>query len=209
MCRDQTCLAYVLLLLITGFAGLVLLLLRVRKKLLVQNLAVTADEVWTEFTHRSPSANFPKSDLIFGVWQDTSSPSPMMVIKDYQNEIVASVEFTFASRSLNILIGQEVFQVEFPLTWKRSAHLRSVGNESVLATYQQLGFFGQHKFEIPHYGTLVCERNGFDLRLRRSYRLNQMLIGTTEELSSLRKIGRLAVFPSTLALPLRIFMLVV
>ena len=207
MFNDQVSLGYMLIAVVIGFAGLIYLLLKYRKSFLEGNLQLTADQAWSEVSDRANKANFSKSDLLFGIWQDLSSTLPILLVKDHTNEIVGRVEFTLSCRKFKISVGNENFDVNFPPTWNRSAHLSIENNKSVLASYLKLNIFGKHQFEIPGYGILISKRPNFNPRIIFDYNLNKNLVGTTQEISSRRRIGRLAVLPPILPLHLRIFIL--
>lgn len=209
MCYGEACFGYMLIVVIIGFAGLIYLSLKSRKSFLEENVQLTADQIWKEVSGRATKDNFSKSDLIFGIWQDKSSTTPVLLVKDQKNEVIARVEFTKARRQWKILIGKEIYFVDFPLTWNRTALLRAADNKSILASYLKMNIFGKHQFEIPEYGTLASERPYFSLRLIFDYRSNHNLVGTIQELSPRRQIGRLAILPSSLPLHLRVFILAV
>ena len=207
MCYDQACLGYTLLAVIAGFAGLIFFLLKYRKRFLEANLQITADQVWSEVVNRGYKTNFSKSDLLFGIWQDKSSTEISLIVKNHQNEIVGRVDFSMGVRKFKISTGHEIFDVDFPLTWKRTAHLRTINSNLILASYLKLNIFGKHQFKILDYGTVIAKRPNLGQRLIFDYGLNNILIGVSQEISSRRQIGRIIILPSNMPLHLRIFIL--
>lgn len=207
MCSDQACLGYTLLAIIAGFAGLIFFLLKYRKRFLEANLQITAEQVWSEVVNRGYKANFSKSDLLFGVWQDRSSTETSLVVKNHKNEVVGRVDFPLGIRKFKISVGQEIFDVEFPLTWRRTAHLRAANSKLILASYFKINIFGKHQFKIPNYGTIMAKRPNLSQRLIFEYGLNNILIGASQEISPRQQIGRIIILPSNMPLQLKIFIL--
>jgi hypothetical protein len=198
-----------LLAIIIFFTGFIFLLLKYRKKFFQRNLLIQADTVWSHVADRATRLNLPKSDLIFGIWQDESATITKFIVKNYKNEVLGNAEIQMASRVIKISIGSETFEVSFPLTWNREAKLRAENSDAILASYLKMNIFDKHQFGIPGYGSLISERSIFSPRMVTDYRLDGLLIGTREEISSFQHVGRLAVIPSDLPLAIRIFILIV
>jgi hypothetical protein len=203
-------LGYFLIAILVGFAGVIYFSLNARKNFLEENLQLSPDQVWKQFANRSDQQSLPsKADLIFGIWGDRSSTTVELLVKNHENEVIGRVEFPMGSRTLKISAGIENYDVDFPLTWNRIAILRAADNQTSLASYLRLNVFGMHQFEIPGYGTLVSKRPQFSFRFIFDYQSKDHWVGTRQELSAERQVGRLAVLPSSMPLHFRIFILAV
>ena len=209
MCTDQNCLGFLFIAVLVFFAGFIYWLLKYRKDFLEKNLLLTADQVWEVVSDRAAKLNFLKSDLLFGVRQDKSASTSILLVKNHKDEIVGRVEYLLATRKIKIFAGEKAFEVDFPLTWNRSANLRAFNEPSVLASYLKLTMFGKHQFGIPQFGKLVSERPGLSPQIIFNYRSEQKLIGTAQEISSRKTVGRLVILPASIPLPVRIFILAV
>ena len=209
MCSNSACLGYLFFLVLIGFAFLIYFLLNYRKKFLAENLLLSAEQVWTDFSKLRLPSHFTKTDLLFGVWQDQTLTRPLLIVKNHQDQKVGQVEFPMASRQFKLTVGTEVFDIDLPATWRRTATLKSQQNDLILAKYVKLNIFSKHQVEIPGYGLLMSERPYLSPSLIFNYRLNSDLVGISKEISVRRQIGRLVVLPSSLPLAIRIFMMVV
>lgn len=209
MSHNEAELGLFLLAVLVGFAFLIFLLLRIRKSWLKENLKISADEIWGMVSERAEKSNFTKSEILFGIAQDESSTIATVVVKDSKNQIIGKASRLMATRSRTISVNGETFVVEFPLTWSRTAILLPCNGQGVIARYTQTGIFGRHEFDVIGYGKLKSSGPGFSSKRVFDYRLGEKLIGTSQEISSMRKVGRLAAFPLCIPLEVRIFMLVV
>ncbi|CAN5475770.1 hypothetical protein BH10BDE1_BH10BDE1_26290 [soil metagenome] len=215
MCSDPACLGYALILVLVGFAVLIYVLLKYRKKLFKQALLITADQVWANISDRATTSGHTKSDLLFGIWQEATPTEMIMLVRNHENDLVGRVEFPMGQRNWKISIGEERFEIDFPLTWNRTADLRRENSEAILASYSigsSFGLngssFGGRHFDISGYGNLVSERLNFSRLKVANYQLNKILVGTSQEISRVRQTGRLILFASSLPLQVRIFLLV-
>jgi len=207
MCKGPECLGYLLLAVLIGFTGLIFLLLTYRKKILKQSLKVTADEIWSGLSSVDKTA-FKRSDLLFGISQDQSAWVSMLLVKNDRDETVGRVEFPTGARRYRIWIKEELFNIDFQLTWNRSAVLSADNDHSPLASYERYGAFGRRRFKIPGYGEILSARRKIGLRNIFDYHLDGKLMGTSQKLSASREIGSLILLPSDLPLHIRIFLLV-
>ena len=208
MCSDPACLGYALILVLVGFAVLIYVLLKYRKKLFKEALLITADQVWANISDRATKSGLAKSDLLFGIWQEATSTEMIMLVRNHENDLVGRIEFPMGQRSWKISIGEERFEIDFPLTWNRTAELRRENSEAILASYAKGSSFGGRQFEISGYGKLVSERPNFSRLKVANYQLNKVLVGTSQEISRVRQTGRLILFAASLPLQVRIFLLV-
>ena len=209
MCPKKICLGFLLIAVFVFFAGFIYWLLKYRKNFFEKNLLLTADQVWEVVSDRALKLNLLKSDLLFGIRQDQSSTTSVLLVKNYQEEVVGRVEYLLASRKIKIFAGEAAFEVDFPLTWNRTANLRPVNETTVLASYLKLSMFGKHQYAIPQFGKLVSERPGLSPQIIFNYRSEQKLLGTVQEISSRKTIGRLLILPANIPLHIRIFILAV
>lgn len=192
---------------IIGFAVLTYLLIKYRRKFLERNLLLTADQIWPEFSDRAIKAHCSKEDLLFGIWQDGTGTVPMLIVKNYKNEIVGKVEFPIARLGIKISAGNEIFKVKLSLLSDWTASLSAENNTSILASYEKLNIFGKHKFEIPEYGTLIAKPQLLKPRYIFDYHLENDLVGASQEFSPIMRICKLIVLPASLPLHIRIFIL--
>lgn len=208
MCRDQACLGYLLTAVIFGFAVLIYVSLKFRNRFLAENLLLSADQAWQNVAARASAMNLKKSDMLFGIWQDASATTRALVVKNGENEVVGRVELPMGSREYKVLVADQIYTAQFPITWNRTARLNVDGHDSALATYEKLSAFGKHKFEIRGSGAIVSERPNFNLRNAFNYRVNGELVGTSENISSRRLVGRLVVLPPSFPNHIKIFILI-
>jgi hypothetical protein len=207
MHSNEAFLGYLLIAIIAGFASLIFLLLKYRRRFLEGNLLLTADQVWPKLSNRAEKSHFARSDLLFGIWQDGSATTPLMIVKNARSKIVGRVEFLMVGRSIKISTEGQIFEIALPLTWRRTANLKAENESHQLASYEKIGWLTKQKFEIPGYGTLIAERPSFSLLNIVEYRLNNILVGTAQEFSKTRKDCRIIILPSTLPLAVRIFIM--
>lgn len=205
MCSEETCLGYALLVTLLGFTILIFACLKYRKKILNQNLTLRADQVWEKVSQRAEKLKLDRSQLNFGIWQDSGFATAALVVKDQQSRIVGRVEKKI--RGWTVKAGDESYRVEFPLTAKRTAVLFKMSDDSKVAAYTSLNFFGKHSFEIPGYGSLASERSSFSFYHVVNYRTGEKLVGTTQNISSRKQTGRIALLPTDIPLHVRIFIL--
>lgn len=208
MCRDQTCFYYLILLILLGSGVVIYAGLKYRKRFFAQNLKITAEHVWEGLRERIETAGFQKEDLLYSIQQDASFTVASLLVKNALSEVVTEVKFPFARREFQFSLGNNKYQIEFPLSWRRKARLISVQDGQVLATYKML-LFGKHHFEIPALDPLVSQRPLITLRLISNYYQKNQWVGTTQKISSRSEIGHAAVLPKNLSLPVKIFILIV
>lgn len=209
MSHNESSLGFLLLAVLIGFAVLVYILLKHRKSWLKENLLITADQIWETISERAEKLNFKKSEMLFGISQDATATTAGLLVKDSKNQIVGQVFSPMATRWRTIKVDNETFTVDFPLTWNRTAILRTSNGEGVIARYTKTSWLGRHEFEVAGHGKLKSERPSLNFKIVFNYRIGEKLIGTAQEISSTRKIGRLVILPLGLPLEVRIFVLAV
>ena len=207
MPHNESSLGFFLLAVLIGFAVLIYILLKHRKSWLKENLLITADQIWETISERAEKLNFKKSELLFAISQDATATTVCLVVKDSKNQIVGQVFSQMATRQRTIKMNNDTFTVDFPLTWNRTATLRKSNGGGIIANYTQTSWFGRHQFEVTGYGKLKSERPSLNFKIVFNYRIGEKLIGTAQEISSTRKIGRLVILPLSLPLEVRIFVL--
>ncbi len=210
MCNNEACLGYFLLAVICGFGLLIFLGLKYNSIFLAKNLLITTDSIWSSLQNRPYISVFSNADLLFGVWQEhpTKSTSAVLTIKDHLENSVGHVEFPIGKRFFVITLGNESYTVEFPMTWSRTAILKSNSTGTKMASYAAISMFGKHKFEIPDLGTLQSNFPSLNFQVGYTYFLRGEFFGIAENVSKTRRIGRYCLFPSRLSLAVRIFMMV-
>ncbi len=114
-----------------------------------------------------------------------------------------------ATRQRTIKVEYKTFTIDFPLTWNRTAILRTSLGEEIIAKYTQTSWFGRHEFDVTGHGTLKPERPTLCFKNVFNYRIGETLIGTAQAISSTREKGKLVVLPLSLPLEVRMFILAV
>lgn len=201
-------LGYFLIAILLGFAALIYFLLKYRKQLQNKDLKMTADEVWKKVSETSFLFNLSKSELIFWNPKDATASTLSLIVKDGFDQMIGEVFISMGSRKRTITMGHYKFFIKFQLTWNRSAILSSEDGHQ-LAQYRQTSWSGRHEIEVNNFGTLKSERAQLGPRVTFNYHLNDQWIGMTQEISSLRKSGRLALLPHEIPLEVRIFILTI
>lgn len=208
MCNNATCLGYLLLVILLGFSILIYFLLRNRKKFLAENLQLIPDQVYKTVSQRAGLLGFSKSHLIYGIYQDKTMTIKQVVVKDFNGDEIGSIENYLGVRKTDIIIGNERHQIEYPLTWRKSALLKNAKGE-LLATYERLPFsLRKHKFIIPNIGTIISQSPPFDFRYPFNYELNGKVIGITQQVAT-RVVGSIVLFPVAYPLNIKIFILAI
>lgn len=209
MCSSDYCLLFYLFLILIGFAVLIYFLLKKRDSLLREYLEFNADQAWDSVKKNLVPINLSKSHLLFGVWQDASATALNLIVKDSKNQIVGEIFKPMGSREQKITINGQIFLIEFPLTWNRTAILYAPNGSKVLARYRKTSWLNRHEFEVSNFGVLKSQWPGHNFKAHYNYKLNDKLVGTCQNISATRQMGRLLVFPSDLPLEVRLFILAV
>lgn len=209
MCSSNECLIYYLFLVLIIFYLIIYFLLKYRKYLQEQYLKITADQVWESAMKQIACLNLSKANLLFAVWQDVSTTTMSLIVKDANNEIVGQVFTPTGTRKKTIKIGEQFFLIEFPFTWNRTAILHAPNGAGIIAKYVKTNWLGHHKFDLIRHGELISESSSANLRATFNYKLNGNLIGTCQNISTAYEKGRLLILPSNLPIEIRIFILAV
>jgi len=209
MINNEVGLAYFLIAILTAFAVLIYVLLKVRVKLQSQDLQINSATVWELIAEHAANLKLQKSNLLFGVYQDVSSNEISITVKNNDNQLVGNVFCKTLTRIRKISIGDNNYIIEYPLTWKRTALLREVNENKIIARYAKTNWLGQHEFEVEGYGLIQSHRPSFDLKVLYDYKLGDETIGSSRKISFSRDIGRLVVLPTDLPLVVRVFILAV
>lgn len=210
MCSSESCLGYLLLMVILGFSVLIFFLIKYRKYLQDKDLQISAEQIWKMRPDIILNRNISKADMIFGVWQDKTASVTELVVKNSNDEVVGVVEHHMGSREYRILMGEQIFRVELPVNWGRSiAHLVS-NDGKIQATYERKSFsMREHKYSILNFGELKSKRSLLSLRQSIEYFQNEKFMAMTCQISSFRKIGRVGFFSLDYPLQIRIFILAI
>ena len=210
MCTDASCLGYLLLLVIFGFAALIYFGLKGRDKFLAGNLQISPDQIWNQVSQKAQRLGLSKADLLYGIYQDRTSSIQQLVVKNSNGDVVGSIDRTTGVRGLELSIGNEKYLVESPLTWRKSAILKTDKGETIAKFERQPMSFKQLKrytFDLQGVGLMEARSPMFQLRYPYDFELNGRIIGLTEAISTTRQIGSIAVFPGNLSLAHRFFIL--
>lgn len=209
MCSSELCLGYVFLLIGIGFSILVFFLLKYRRALLRKDLQISAESLWKKLSYLELDKSISKSNIIFGVWQDKSATVPQLIFKNANDEIIGQVEYHLTARAYEISLGNQIFRIEIPLTWQgMTANLKSSDGKT-LATFKRKSLsLGSHKFFIQNIGELTAKYFFFKRLQPIQYFHDGKHIGSTYQISSIRRVGRVGIFPAEYSLPVKVFIIV-
>lgn len=173
-----------------------------------ENLQLTPDQVWKTIASAAAKAGLGRADMLFGIYQNTDLTTVTLFIKDAQGTVIGRVEKTMAERQARIYVGETLFLVEYPLsTWKRRIELHSTQGQGLLATCIEMNFpIGKLRYEIENQAPLISKRNYWSLLYQDSFLREERAIGLVQSISQ-RIVGRVALLPSDIPLPIRIFIL--
>lgn len=207
MCSSDNCLLTYFFLILIGFAFLIYFLLKKRESLQKEYLEFTADQAWDSVKKNLAPENLSKSNLLFGVWQDASATTMSLIVKDSKNHLIGQIFKPMGTRKQKIKIKDQIYLVEFPLTWNRTAILYSPNGTEILAKYRKTSWLNRHEYEVTGYGVLNSQRPVHNFKACFNYKLNDKIIGTCQNISSTYQKGRLMVFPLDIPLEVRLFIL--
>lgn len=207
MCSGNDCLIYYFSSTLIVFFFLIYFLLKYRGFSQKKYLEINHDQAWENVVKRTDSLNLKKSNMIFGIWKDASLAIMSLVVKDSKDQTIGQVFKAIGSREQTIKIGEQIFLIEFPLTWNRTAVLHAPDGAGIIASYRKTGWFSQHEFELKDYGILKSDWPGLNLKAIFNYKLQGKLVGTCQNLSSTREKGKLIIFSTDLPLEVRLFIL--
>lgn len=192
-----------------GFGVFIFFLLRLREKYQLQDSQIQPEKVWDLICDHAEELGLPRSNLLFGIIRDITSTEISVKVKNQYGDIVGSIFRKSLSKKRTIVVDTAEFDIEFPLTWKRTAILRSTSDRKILARYKNTGWLYHHQIEIPGFGIIKTESKTWSSWRRYDYKLNGNTIGTSQLLSRRRETGRLTVLPDILPLEIKIFMLAI
>ena len=167
------------------------------------------ETVWKTISDHALKLNLSKSNLLFSTFQDASPTALSMLVKDINGLTAGTVISQTLSRKRNLSIETENYVIEFPLTWNRTAILRSLNDGRVLAKYTRTGWRDRHQFEVIGFGVLNSESSSFNFKFRKDYKMSEKIIGTRQNYSAEREKGKLIVLPTDIPLAVRVFILAV
>ncbi len=206
MCHEAACLGSLFIAVLVAFAALIFFLIRYRKNFLAENLKLSPDQVWKNVSQRASRYGLAKGDLLYGIYQDKTSSIRQIVVKDSNGTVIGQAEQPMSVRGMTLILEKETYQVELPLTWRRKAVLKQASGE-VLSTFERLPYtFVKHQFTIPGFGVLQSERARFSFQYPFEYRSHGKVMAITQQISQ-RPVGVIALAPSNIPLPVRIFIL--
>ncbi len=208
MCYSASCLGIWLLVILFGYAILIYFGLRYRKTFLAENLQLSPDQVYMPISQQAAQLGFSKADLLYGIYQDKTASVMQTVVKDSTGGVIGSIEQHLGVRGTDIFLGNEKYEIEYPLTWRTSAHLKNANGE-ILARVERLPFsIREHKIIIPNIGVFISQSHLFKFRYHFEYRLNGAVVGMTRRISN-QEVGGIALVPSHYPLILRVFILAI
>jgi hypothetical protein len=170
---------------------------------------MTAEQVWASVAEQAAKLKLIKSDMLFGIPQDASATTVCVAVKDANDKVVGRVHWPMAIRQKTVEIGDEIFLIEFPLSWNRTAILRGLNSAGIVAKYTRTSWLGRHEYDIAGYGVINSERASLSLRIPFNFRMGERLIGMRQKISSAREKGDIVLLPSDIPLQVRIFVLTV
>lgn len=186
MINNEADLGIILIVILLIFTLLIYFLLKARRHLQIQDLQLDPETVWKSVSKTAADLNLSKANMIFGVFHDVSSTEISLAVKDMTNQVVSEVVSQPPSRKRTFDIGNQKFLIEFPLTWNRTAILRSLNDSKILARYEK-GIF-----DVSDYGQVDLKTSGIK-----------------RNILSLRNKGKLVILPADLPLHAKIFILAV
>lgn len=196
-----------LLVVFLGFTALIIFLLRLRKRINDRNLKTPSAEIWAGVSSRLTRLGLKKEDMLFATPSDLSTMVVTLLVKNFSDEIVGQIIFQKASRERTVVIGDKSFLIELPFTWRRSARLVDPLTKQTLATYAETGWLGQHEVRIEGYGHLRSVRPKLSMDSIVDYLKAEEIVGSSQEIQSFIKKGRILILPDKIPLEVRLFIL--
>ena len=209
MLNNVTILLYLLIITLAGFALLIVVSLKLRKRLQQKALNLTASEIYHQVNTQAHFLNLDPDHLIYAVYQDSSSTEITLLVRDQLDNAIGSIRKPTLGRKRFLNTGNKDFIIEFPPTWRRTAILSSAFDGRVLARYKQSSWGGSHEYEIDGYGNLKSYRSNFDFKGTWLYLKDSQKVGMKQSISSMRETGNLILLPTEIPLPVRLFILAV
>ena len=207
MLNNVSILLYLLILTLAGFALLIVVSLKVRKRLQQKALSLTASQIYERAATKAQALKLGFDGLIYAVFQDSSATEMSLLAKNSQDEFIGSIRKPTLGRKRFLNTGNQEFIIEFPPTWNRSAILYSAHDGKILARCKQTSWSGAHVYEIENYGSLKSNRSNFNFQGTWEYLKDSKKIGMKQSISSLKETGTLAILPDEIPLPVRLFIL--
>jgi hypothetical protein len=196
---------------IFSFAFLIYFLLKYREKLLNENLQLSPNDVWETLFDRATKYGFAKSDQLYGVFHDKVKNSSIIVlsIKDDTGKVIGQIDFPIGFREFRLVFDSgETYLIEYPPTWRKTIKLKNSLGE-LLATIERPAFsLTKHTIVIANFGTFQSSRPHFDFRTSFVYKMNDKVMGFSQNISRTRQMGQVAFFKSELSKPVKAFILI-
>ena len=200
-----------LLLLLSLIALFVLVIsfgLRFRKKSFQSALELRAEDIWMSV--QDGRWNF--SDLLYGILQDFSPTELGLIVRDCRDQEVGRISFHAGARQAWITFTTvgESFQGDSLPTWRQTVALRRSGDAGpVLCTFRRPAK-GIFQIEVDGFGTIESKApRGLQLAPRYEFAIDGKPIGISQHIGRSQNRGTWVVLPSSVPLPVRIFMLAI
>lgn len=190
-----------------GFIILIFFLLKLRKSQLKKSLLLTASDVWKTVEGPALALGLERKNLLYGIIQDHSFTEAVLLLRNSNDEVVGEAFFPTGKRNRRMIVGDQNYVIEFPLTLNRTARLRKEDGQEVLVSYAKTSWSGKHKFEVPDHGTFISSQKFLNLKASRNYIHDGQVVGMIQNISSTKNLDRLAILPETLPLEIRLFIL--
>ncbi len=200
-------LLFFLLATMIGFSFLILFLLKLRKSQLKKSLFLSASDVWKTVEAPASALGLQRKNLLYGIIQDHSFTEVVLLLKNSNDEIVGEAFFPTGKRKRKMIVGDQHYVIEFPLTMNKTARLRKEDGQEILASYAKTSWSGKHKFEVPDHGSFISSQKFLNLKASRNYIQDGQVVGMIQNISSSKNLDRLAILPETLPLEIRLFIL--
>jgi hypothetical protein len=189
------------------FGFFIKLLLRNRKKSLLENTRLTSSDAWNSIKLHATAFGLERSNLIYAIYQDENHWDASIFVRNNLDQNIAKTVHPLINRKKIMTINDEEYVITHLMTWKEEVTFHKEGSVEILARWSEDGWFGKHKIEIPNIGTLFSSGFSLDFKARYKYSLNGKIVGLKEDSINGYPIGRVAILPNSIPDTVRAFIL--
>ena len=168
---------------------------------------MTSEDLWRTAENCAVAHGLQRNNLIYGIIQDHSLSEASLLIRNVKDEDIGSAYYPTGKRKRRMVIDNKHYTIEFPLRMNTTAILREEGSQEIIASYLKKSWSSKHEFEIPGFGKLVSRQPFLNLKASFEYLENGKIVGIVQNISSTRKIGRVAILPENIPMHIRSFIL--
>ena len=182
--------------------------LRFRRRSFQSALQLRAQDIWMSV--QDSRWNF--NDLLYGILQDFSSTQLGVIVRDCRDQEVGRISFHAGIRQAWVTFetGGETFQADSLPTLRQATVLHRSGEASpALCTFRRLAM-GTFQVEVEGFGTIASQPPlGPRLAPRYEFVVDGRTVGASQHIGGWHNRGIWLVLPSSIPLPVRIFMLAI